>query len=229
MSSLMMVASVSLVVPTATTFDPDSHGVGYDRVLILSHYTAIILLILFVIYLYFQLKTHADLYILDRIDRSVINEERNNRNIAREEQRPILGPWAAGFVLITSTLCVIICASYLVDNIEGLDKATDFGEPFIGLVLIPTMGNAAKCVIAIATSRSNRTDLAVRISVGSVLQIALFVAPLLVLLGWILEKPMTLGFDSFEAVIFFLAVMVVACLIQDGRTNYFEGAMLIGT
>jgi Ca2+:H+ antiporter len=246
MSSLMMVASVCLIVPTTMSSTLDSPEARTDGdILILSHGTAITLFILFVVYLYFQHKTHVFLFLDAPNDGSVRNEERDNPNVAEErdnpnvaeerhnpnvaEEEPTLGPWAAGCVLITTTLCVIGCASYLVDSVDGLAKAMDVGKTFIGLVLIPTACNAAKCVNAIATSRRTRMDLAVRAIVGSVLQIALFVTPFLVLLGWIIEQPMTFNFDLFEGAVLFLAVIVVSCLIQDGRTNYFEGAMMVGT
>jgi len=240
-----MVASVCLIVPTtmSSTLDPpdspDSPEARTDSdILILSHGTAIILFILFIVYLYFQYKTHVSLFLCTLNDGSIINGERDNHNVAEErdnpnvideERRPTLGPWAAGCVLITTTLCVIGCASYLVDSVDGLAKAMDVGKTFIGLVLIPTACNAAKCVNAIATSRRTRMDLAIRAIVGSVLQVTLFVTPFLVLLGWIIEQPMTFNFDIFEGAVLFLAVMVVSCLIQDGRTNYFEGAMMVGT
>jgi len=185
------------------------------------------LFILFVMYLYFQLKTHACLFLDPSDDGSVTNEESDN--VSEEGRGPTLGPWAASCVLIIATLCVISCASYLVDTVDGLAKAVDVSKTFIGLVLIPTVGNAAECATAVAASMNNRMDFAIRAIIGSVLHIALLVTPFLVLLGWILEQPMTLSFDNFEAVVFFMAIMVVNYLIQDGRTNYFEGAMLMGT
>jgi Ca2+:H+ antiporter len=230
MSSLMMVASVCLIVPTIMFSTLDSPEARTDGdILYLSHGTAITLFILFVVYLYFQHKTHAFLFLCAPNDGSVTNEERDHYNVAEEEPRPTLGPGPTSCVLIIATLCVIRCASYLLESVDGLAKAMDVGKTFIGLVLIPTACNAAKCVNAVATSRKIRMDLAIRAIVGSVLQIALFVAPLLVLLGWILEQPMTFNFDIFEGAVLFLAVIVVSCLIQDGRTNYFEGAMMVGT
>jgi Ca2+:H+ antiporter len=230
MSSLMMVASICLIIPTTMSSTLDSPEADIDGdVLNLSHGTAITLFILFVVYLYFQHKTHTFLFLDAPNDGSVANGERDNSNIAEEEPRPTLGPWAAGCVLIAATLCVIRCASYLVDSVDGLAKAMDVGKTFIGLVLIPIACNAAKCVNAVATARKIRMELAIRAIIGSVLQISLFVTPLLVLLGWILEQPMTFNFDIFEAAVLFLAVVVVSCLIQDGRTNYFEGAMMVGT
>jgi Ca2+:H+ antiporter len=226
-----MVASVSLIVPAvmSSTSLPDSLEADTDsNILILSRSAAIILSILFVIYLYFQLKTHAFLFFNPLEDESVGNEEGDNYRVANE-QVLTLSPWAAGCVLIAAMSCVIGCTSYLVDSVDGLAKAIGISNTFIGLVLIPTAGNAAKCVTTVAASITNRIDFTIIAIVSSVLQISLFVTPLLVLLGWILEQPMTLDFDIFSAVVFFLAILVVNYIIQGGRTNYFEGLMLVGT
>jgi Ca2+:H+ antiporter len=233
MSSILMVASVSLIVPTAMSpvLQPPDSLVAYleNDILILSRSIAIVLFILFVIYLYFQLKTHPYLFLDPLNDGNITNGERGNRNVAEEEQGTTLSPWPAGFVLITTIFCVIRCASYLVDSINGLSEALHIGKTFIGLVLIPTIGNTTKFATVVATSMKNRIDFTVRAIIGSVLQIALFITPFLVLLGWILEQPMILNFDIFEAAVFFLAIMVVNYIVQDGKTNYFEGFMLMGT
>lgn len=228
-----MVASVSLIVPTTMSpaLLPSDSLVAYsdNDISIISRSIAIVLFILFFIYLYFQLKTHQSLFLDPLDDGSITNGERGNRNVAEEEQMTTLGPWPAFFVLITTIFCVIRCASYLVDSIDGLSKALQIGKTFIGLVLIPTIGNTAKFATIVATSMKDRLDFTIRAIIGSVLQIALFITPFLVLLGWILEQPMILNFDIFEATVFFLAIMVVNYIIQDGKTNYFEGFMLMGT
>lgn len=72
-------------------------------------------------------------------------------------------------------------------------------------------------------------DLAIGVAIGSSMQIALFVTPFLVVLGWIIGQPMTLHFQTFETVVFFLSVLVVNYLIQDGKSNYLEGCMCLGT
>jgi Ca2+:H+ antiporter len=233
MSSLMMVTSVILIVPTTMSEEllpPDILEAYMDsNDLILSRSIAIILSILFVIYLYFQLQTHADLYLDPLDDGNITNQERHNRNVAGEEQGPTLSPWIAFFVLITTIGCVIKCASYLVNSIGGVVNALHIGRTFIGLVLLPTIGNTAKFVTVVTMAMRNRIDFTIRAILGSVLQITLVIAPFLVLLGWILEQPMKLSFDIFGATVFLLAIMVVNYIIQDGKTNYFEGFMLVGT
>jgi Ca2+:H+ antiporter len=226
-----MAASVSLVVPKAMSlqYPKDDDDDKESKILILSRITAIILFILFTIYLYFQFNTHAFIFLNPLKYGSVRNEGRRNSNATNEERGPTLSPWVAGCVLITAMFCVIGCASYLVDSIDGLVEAVDISRTFIGLVLIPIAANAAICVTTVASSMKYRIDFTIIAIVSSVLQIALFVTPLLVLLGWILEIQMKLNFDMFEVVVFFLAIIVVNYIIQGGRTNYFEGLMLVGT
>ena len=107
----------------------------------------------------------------------------------------------------------------------------EYGLPtlFIGIILIPIFGNAAEHFTAITVARKNKMDLSVGIAVGSSIQIALFVAPAMVLLGWGLGVPLTLEFGIFETVATFLAVLVTNFIIQDGESNWLEGAMLLVT
>ena len=240
MSSLMAVASASLIIP-ATLYNVMAANKSTtdkeDNILILSHGTAIIMLILYVLYLFFQLKTHS--YIFDEEDQDSDGEE--------PEEAQILSPWAAGIALVVVTVMVAVCAEYLVDSIDAIVQTAHISKTFIGLILLPIVGNAAEHVTAVVVSLKNKMDLAIGVAIGSSLQIALGVTPFLVILGWIIGQPMTLHFETFETVVFFLSVLVVNCtnnlpskfyisvltmtqdLIQDGKSNYLEGAMLVGT
>jgi len=218
MSSLMAVASASLIIP-ATLFAVLSKSANKDteaNILILSHGTAIILLILYVMYLFFQLRTHASLF------------DAEGQTEGEEEEVAVMGPWAAAGVLIVVTVAVAVCAEYLVDSIDALVERVPISKTFVGLILLPIVGNAAEHVTAIVVAVKNKMDLAMGVAIGSSMQIALLVTPFLVILGWIIDEPMTLHFEIFETVVFFLSVLVVTYVIADGRSNYLEGAMLLG-
>jgi Ca2+:H+ antiporter len=217
MSSLMIVSSASLVVPSAlySTFTPSKSSDPSDNVLTLSHITSIILLIFYIMYLYFQLKSHAHIF--------------SDCNVVEADERHELGPWAASIVLIIATVGVTVCSDCLVDSIDGFVETSHVSRAFIGMIIVPIVGNAGEYATTVNAAMKGKLNLAIGIVVGSTLQIALFVTPFLVILGWIIGQPMSLRFDTFETTVFFLAVIVVNCLIQDGQTNYFEGAMLIAT
>ncbi|EEH16335.1 calcium/proton exchanger [Paracoccidioides brasiliensis Pb03] len=238
MSSLMAVASASLIIPATlyaalTNSKSDTHG----NILILSHGTAIILLILYVMYLYFQLKSHTHLFEKenDHNNADAVNGieggERGEQVVEDDEsdqEERILNPWAAAIVLCIVTVAVSICAEFLVGTINSIVADAHISKTFIGLILIPIVGNAAEHVTAIVVAYKNKMDLAIGVAIGSSLQIALFVTPFLVILGWIMGRDMTLHFHSFETVTFFLSQLVVTLLIQDGKSNYLEGGLCLG-
>ncbi|KAF2716510.1 Calcium/proton exchanger [Polychaeton citri CBS 116435] len=219
MSSLMAVAATCLVIP-ATLYASLANGKVNDKdnnILILSHGTAIIMLILYCLYLFFQLKTHAKLFDAEAQE-------------GEEDSEPeILNPVAAGVCLVIVTVLVAVCAEYLVDSIDAIVEEVHISKTFIGLILLPIVGNAAEHVTACVVAYKDKMDLAIGVAIGSSMQIALFVTPFLVILGWALDQPMTLHFQGFETVVFFLSVLVVNYLIQDGKSNYLEGCMCLGT
>ena len=137
-----------------------------------------------------------------------------------------MSPWAAGGVLLVVTIAVAVCAEYLVGSIDSLVETAHISKTFIGLILLPIVGNAAEHVTAIVVALKDKMDLAMGVAIGSSMQIALLVTPALVLLGWAIDVPMTLHFELFETVVFFLSVLVVTYVIQDGKSNYLEGAMV---
>ena len=221
MSSLMAVAATSLIIPATLYASLQRSDADSDtNILVLSHGTAIIMLILYCLYLVFQLKTHASLF----------DAEAQEGGDGGEEQEPeILGPFAAGVCLVIVTVLVAVCAEYLVDSIDAIVETAHISKTFIGLVLLPIVGNAAEHVTACVVAYKDKMDLAIGVAIGSSMQIALFVTPFLVILGWIIGQPMTLHFQGFETVVFFLSVLVVNYLIQDGKSNYLEGCMCLGT
>jgi Ca2+:H+ antiporter len=230
MSSLMMAVSISLIVPTIMSVTSPSSESPDSRtdsdILILSHTIAITLLTIFVLYLYFQFNTHA-WFLNARNDHGATHE--NHQSVIRADSISMLGLCATSCILICTTLCVIICAFHLVGSVDGLAKALDINKTFISLFLIPPTGYSAKYVTIIAMARRCQMDSVIKSIINSILQIILFIIPFLVLFGWLLKQPFTLDFNLFEATVFFITLIVMTCTIQDGKSNYFDGIMLIGT
>ena len=134
---------------------------------------------------------------------------------------------SAVVLLLVSTALVAVCAEFLVSSINYLVDNTSVSEEFIGLIVLPIVGNAAEHVTAVTVASKNKMDLAIGVAVGSSIQIALFVTPVIVLLGWALAKDMSLYFSLFETVSLFVSAFIVNFLVLDGRSNYLEGALLI--
>ncbi|KAJ4150162.1 hypothetical protein LMH87_010925 [Akanthomyces muscarius] len=235
--SLMALSSASLVLPAALYAVMDQNGSNAKResILVFSRGTAVILLILYVLYLIFQLRTHSNLFDPEAAPTLAAAPAADDETTqtpeteaAAEEEEPVMGPVAALGVLIVVTVLVAICADYLVGSIDDIVASTNMSKAFIGLILLPIVGNAAEHVTAVVVAIRNKMDLAMGVAIGSSIQIALGVTPFLVIVGWIMDKDMTLRFETFQTVSFAVSVLVVTYTVQDGKSNYLEGAMLIG-
>ncbi|KAI0899245.1 Calcium/proton exchanger [Annulohypoxylon nitens] len=245
-ASLMTLSAASMILPGTLFMIINDSDEGDDAernniILSLSRGTAIILLLLYVLYLFFQLRTHHKLFSAESgvESQSTQNESQlpaeaaaeNVRSAVQESseesEEPHMSPYSAGAVLIVTTVLVSICADYLVESIDALVERAHISRSFIGLILIPIVGNAAEHVTAVVVAIKNKMDLAMGVAIGSSIQIALFVTPFLVVLGWIMDREMDLHFETFETVSFALAVLVVIYTVQDGKSNYLEGAMLM--
>jgi Ca2+:H+ antiporter len=184
------------------------------RLLILSRGTSIVMLIIYGLFLFFQLKTHSKYYL-------------NTGGEEEEEEKNMTWPMALVF-LAGITVTVAVCSEYLVDSIDGITHAWGISETFAGMILLPIVGNAAEHLTAVTVSIKNKMDLAIGVAVGSSQQIAMMVTPLMVLLGWIMGQNMSLYFEVFETAVLFMAVILVFALLNDGSSNWLEGSMLIG-
>jgi Ca2+:H+ antiporter len=134
---------------------------------------------------------------------------------------------AAVVMLLIATALVAVCAEFLVDAIPAMTEHSSVSQAFIGLIILPIVGNAAEHVTAVTVAAKNKMDLAIGVAVGSSIQIALFITPIVVILGWCMDKSMTLYFNLFETVSLFVTAFVVNFLVLDGKSNYLEGVLLI--
>ncbi|TNY22767.1 calcium/proton exchanger, partial [Rhodotorula diobovata] len=123
-------------------------------------------------------------------------------------------------LLVVVTVITGVTAEWLVSSIEGLVETGGVSESFVALILLPLVGNAAEHVTAVTVAAKDKLDLSIAVAVGSSIQIALFVIPVLILLGWCIGQPLTFYFDEFQTVILFVSVVAVNWAIGDGRTNW---------
>ena len=218
----------------------------------LSRATAVLLLAVYACYLFFQLMSHTKMFrepsrkavkrnagtkfknavVPKRFRCSSIQTpgpETEDEDRAEEREEPKLSIWTAVATLAISTVMVALNAIYLVDSINAVTcHNTSVSKNFVGLILLPIVGNAAEHATAVTVAIKDKMDLAIGVAIGSSMQIALLVLPLLVVLGWIMGKDdMTLAFNGFEITILFVAVLLVNYLIQDGKSHWLEGVLLV--
>jgi Ca2+:H+ antiporter len=211
-SSLLLLAVIVLIIPTVFNFTVEGTA-GDDGVEKLSHAAAIILLAIYGLFLLFQLKTHSHLFATD--------------NVHHEE--PKMDQKDAIFLLILATILVSWMAEVLVHSVESAAEQYHLPYIFIGVILLPLFGNAAEHFTAVSVAAKNKMDLSFAISIGSSTQIAVFVAPLMIIVAWILGVPLTFEFGILETIAVFLAVSIANLIAADGKSNWLEGLMLLST
>lgn len=217
-ASTMNLAVVAMLLPTAV--DYTSPGIDESTLQKLSLVVAIALITVYLLTLLFSMKTHSYLY-----DVGVAEEE--GEGLVPEGKKPNLLLWVG--VLLVVTILVAIESELLVGTLEEATKRLGLTQLFTGIVLLPIIGNAAEHATAVVVAVKNKMDLAVSVAVGSSLQIALFVAPVLVITGYFWGQPMDLDFNPFELVSVAVAVFIANSVSSDGRSNWLEGTLLLAT
>ena len=135
----------------------------------------------------------------------------------------------ATFWLAVATVLIAFLSESLTDAIEGAAASLSLPDSFIGFVLIPIVGNAAEHATAVVMAYRRKMNLALGVALGSSTQISLFVIPVMVILGWIMDRPMGLQFGVFEVSMAFISSVIVAFVVADGQTNWLQGAMLVAS
>ncbi|KAL4901875.1 hypothetical protein BDW74DRAFT_67416 [Aspergillus multicolor] len=250
-ASLLALAVGSLIIPTAFNVWADADK---SKVAQLSQGTSVILLVVYGCYLYFQLSTHVEMYNApsqkaEKI-RQKVSEGDASRGIAQighmsaalggannqmsvqdpgdEPEEPQLHIWVAILTLCISTALVGVCAEFMVDSIDALTDRGGISKTFVGLILLPIVGNAAEHATAVTVAIKDKMDLSIGVAVGSSMQIAMLVLPFIVVLGWIMGKTdMSLDFDPFQVILLFVSVLLVNYLIADGKSHWLEGVLLM--
>ena len=207
--SLLLLAIVALIIPSAVHHSGGSLG-DVEK---LSHYAAIVLLIIYGLALLFQLKTHVDVFATE-----------SGHGTHESPQMSIRDAW---ILLLLSTVLVGWMAHILVHSLEVAVEKWHLPELFIGVILLPFFGNAAEHFTAVLVAGKDKMDLSIAIAIGSSVQIALFVAPLMILFSWFLGVGLTLEFGLLETAATFISVLVANSIMSDGKSNWLEGVMLL--
>jgi Ca2+:H+ antiporter len=210
--SMLLLATIALVI--TAVFAATSPSAGGTAALYLSIVVSVLMIFAYCAHLVFTLRTHTHLY----------------QHEAHEEVKLLAPRWRTRtsiIVLATATIAVALVSDALVNAITPLVTQFGWTELFIGAVFVAIIGNVAEHSSAIQAAVKNKIGLAFSISIGSATQIALFVAPVLVLLSLFMAKPMSLVFNSFELIALVFAIFLTNSVIEDGETNWLEGLQLV--
>ncbi|EEQ97851.1 calcium/proton exchanger, putative [Perkinsus marinus ATCC 50983] len=182
-----------------------------STVLEISRVVSIFLLLSYICFLIFQMYTHLSIF-----------ESEGGEN----EDEPTINVPTSLTLLLVSTLLVALNSEYLVGSIEGVVSSYSVSSSFIGVILLPIVGNACEHASAIRMCIVDKPEIAIGIAVGSCTQIALFVVPFAVIVGWCMSISMDLNFGMLGVVILVLSVIIAMSIVVNGKTNWLEGLML---
>jgi Ca2+:H+ antiporter len=203
-ASMLAIVAAALSIPTI--FAATNPGQGPAT---LSVEVAVVMFVLYVLYLLFYLSSPEG-------------------GVATGEGHAPFGRAASLVVLLASTAAVAFTSEAFVGAIEPLTEEYGISELFVGVIIVPIVGNIAEHVVGVQIAYKNNMDFSMAISLGSSIQVALLVTPILVFLGPLLGHPLRLVFTPLELGALAAAVVVTGFVALDGRSNWLEGAMLCG-
>jgi Ca2+:H+ antiporter len=209
---LLTLAVLALAIPSL--FFQTTSVNGKNNVEYLSLGVAVVMVIVYIIGLIYSLKN---------------SNSAMTYQVPKKMEEPGQWPiWLSIVVLVLATCGVIGLSELLVGSIETVVASLGLSEFFLGIILIPIVGNVAEHIVAVRMAMKNKMELSIEISVSSSLQIALFVAPLLVFLSLLMRHPLTLVFNLFELIALGASVLVASLVAADGESNWLEGTALLG-
>jgi Ca2+:H+ antiporter len=253
-SSLLCLAVMGVTLPNALhATHTELHGTASE--LALSRFSATLLLIMYVVFLYFQLVSHTDFFedepastenngetkddsFISNTSKKKKDDDENDHNEIEEEkddddsdddddEDPELGFTEAIYYMAAITLFISILSDVIVGTIEGAARSWNCPVAFISVVMLPIVGNAAEHASAVMFALRNKMDISIGVAIGSSTQIAMFVFPFCVCVAWAMDKPLDLNMKVFETVSLVLCVVTVTFCIRDGKGNWLKGLTLI--
>lgn len=232
-SSMLFLAIIGLAIPTilVNTLNADSANTSIQNQLniqILSDILAFLLLAIYIAGIIFTFFTHKHLFLTQsHFDHK--KDQKKEGRVKEEGHSSSTTSWSKrkSFLFLGLSMAGVIAISeILVGSVEVTAKQFGFGELFVGAIIIGIVGNAAEHSSAIVLARKGKIELSIGIAAGSGTQIALFVVPILVIAGILMNQPFSLVFTLFELVTIFLAAIILNLISRDGKSNWFEGILL---
>lgn len=214
-STLLVLSAVGLLIPAVFHGIVKNTATAAERNLSLE--IAIVLIVTYALSLVFTLKTHRHLYVGD-VSREDFEEH-------DKEPGPI---WRPVLMLLIATAGIAVMAEFLVGAASETAETLGWSEVFVGVIVVAIIGNAAEHSTAVIMALKNKMDIAINIAVGSSIQVALFVAPVLVLLSYVIAPaPMNLIFTPLEVLAVAVSVLIMAQVAGDGESHWMEGVQLL--
>ena len=248
-TSLLCLAVMGVTLPNALhATHTELHGTVSE--LALSRFSATLLLIMYVVFLYFQLVSHTDFFEDEPVekeddarfisttathskkkddgDREIEEDfDDSDDSDSDDDDDPELGFTESIYYMAAITLFISILSDVIVDTIEGAARSWNCPVAFISVVMLPIVGNAAEHASAVMFALRNKMDISIGVAIGSSTQIAMFVFPFCVCVAWSMNKPLDLNMKVFETVSLVLCVVTVTFCIRDGKGNWLKGLTLI--
>ena len=208
-ATLLILAFLALAIPSV--FDVALVEVdATDAELLFSEGVALILIVLYGLNLLYSLRNPP-----------------KQSSEARAEEHEAVSVSRAVAILAGATLAIVVMSEFLVGSVETVVAELGWTEFFVGIIIVPIIGNVAEHLVAVQMAMKDKMDLSMTISLGSSLQIALFVAPVLVFVSLLFSNKLLLVFNIYELVALSAASLITALVALDGESNWFEGAMLL--
>jgi Ca2+:H+ antiporter len=208
-ATMMTLSVVALLIPALFSIGPNRVSANHTENLSIG--VAVVLLVLYALFVLYTI-------FLQPPDEAIAGTH------AKVGARSI---WFSLGLLVATTVAVVAMSEVLIRNVEPVIESWGISELFLGVILIPIIGNVAEHFVAVTTAYRNQMDLSIGIAIGSSLQVALFVAPVLVFVSLILGNKMTLVFNEYELAALVGAVAVAVFISMDGESNWLEGAQLL--
>lgn len=217
-ATLLALSAIGLVVPAIFHVIVRSYPNAHEKELSLE--IAIVLFMTYLLSLVFALYTHKHLYTGDSAPEPSPAVHDAVSEVDWSKSKSVA-------VLLGATLFVALMSEFLVGAIEHTAHIFGLTDIFVGVILVAIIGNAAEHSTAVLMAVKNQMDIALNIAIGSSIQVALFVAPVLVFVSYFFGQPMDLLFTTFEVVSITLAVGIVSLVAMDGESNWMEGVQLL--
>ncbi|THG22819.1 hypothetical protein TEA_025664 [Camellia sinensis var. sinensis] len=234
---LLLLGLLCLLLPLMCRYGAIEHNtlMAASSILQLSRAGSIIMLLAYVSYLFFQLKTHRQLFdsqevILILMETIKIYSEFYSESEvddgASEEEKAVIGFWSAFIWLFGMTVIIAWLSEYIVSTIEAASDSWGISVGFVSVILLPIVGNATEHAGSIIFALKNKLDISLAVALGSAAQIFMFVVPLCVVVAWIMGVHMDLDFNLLETGALAFSIIVTSFALQDGNSHYMKGVVL---